>query len=1015
MTFSLIVIKIKSVWFSFISRLKDEATLTYYVAYLTVTGLLFFAFALINNLFTVPLSGDYVLQQIPFYLNGYDDWWHFLTTGEFPLWDSSTYLGSNNIGSNAFYYLTNPFFLPILLFPRFLVPQGLAVLMIMKMVLAGLAFRAYLKYLGVSEKTARLFGLVYAFAGWNVYYLWFNHFMEVTIVFPLILLGIEKLLREKNYLLLSFALFLMGITNFFFLISSAFAGVLYAIYRYFDTLSKRSWQDSVIIGPLGILAFAVGIGLSMMVFLPAVMVAVTSNRVDSAFYLPTLLGYWDTQNYEAFIDYLLIWRNSSGQEVSHEKLYPLISFLFPTVSNRSSTLLRTGYYDNTVSSLFIYTPIMLLLIPSMIQSLKKLKFFHFVAIGFLALALFTPFFYNLFHGFTVDYGRWQIFVVASMVAYIAVNYDQRLEFKRWYFDVSFLIIFGAAVWVFFEASTYQNTFGFTGLEERLYVGIAALAYMIYAYLYLRVHGRRDVYTAYLMNAITIEAAVMGTLIANMHGLTNYIRDYDNGLELVNDQQQIVERIQRDDDDLFRMYNLNANESSNIGMRLGYNGMTAFHSLYNFHVMEFNEWSHMNYNHEGWSMGYHEKRYNLDAFLNVKYYLIRNRFDTFSGAILNEETGKLEYPYHNVPLGFVKEEQYSTSLNTVYRNTNFIEGGFSFPSLIRTNYNPVTKRSDFYNNTTTEVLQNEEAYLQGAILRNDDIEAIIEQYPEFEVTNVPPRNIDRIATRVTVITCDDYIKERENFTDYTDCDSPQTISLNSSISNYESERSGIFVSPLSGNHFGNDPLGYFFAMQLRLSYHATVYFLDEQGNVIVRDAHSKINTSFKFMRGYYADVPVAKILIVPQSNYGSIPFPAVYQEPYGDYLSRLNALNDFPLLNFSHTYNTLRFKTNDPMRRFIVLSTPYDPGWRVTLTHEDGTRETRQVYKAQGGFIGFVSESGNINYKIEYITPYLPEGVGISLVSFTVFAGSFLVYRFLKQRSKRKNEFVDKDANHDTIN
>jgi uncharacterized membrane protein YfhO len=415
------------------------------------------------------------------------------------------------------------------------------------------------------------------------------------------------------------------------------------------------------------------------------------------------------------------------------------------------------------------------------------------------------------------------------------------------------------------------------------------------------------------------------------------------------------------------------------------------------------------------MAYHEKRYNLDAFLNVKYYLIRNRFDTFSGAILNEETGKLEYPYHNVPLGFVKEEQYSTSLNTVYRNTNFIEGGFSFPRLIRTNYNPITRRSDFYNNTTTEVLQNEEAYLQGAILRNDDIEEIIEQYPEFEVTNIPPRNIDRVATRVQVITCDDFIKERANFSDYSDCDSPQTINLNSSISNYESERSGIFVTPLIGNHFGNDPLGYFFAMQLRLSYHATVYFLDEQDNVIIRDAHSKVNSSFKYMRGYYANNPVAKILIVPQSNYGSIPYPALFQEPYGDYLNRLSALSDFPLLHFSHSYNTMRFMTNDAMRRFIVLSTPYDPGWRVTLTHEDGTRESRKVYKAQGGFIGFVSEEGNTTYKVEYLTPFLPEGVGISLVSFTVYVGSYLIYRYLKHRFIKRAKKEEAEINLEDVN
>lgn len=77
--------------------------------FLFVVAVVFFFNILIHNSLSLPLSGDYSLQQIPFYTNGYDDWWKFLKTGEFPMWDYSTYLGVNNIGSNTFYYLLNPF------------------------------------------------------------------------------------------------------------------------------------------------------------------------------------------------------------------------------------------------------------------------------------------------------------------------------------------------------------------------------------------------------------------------------------------------------------------------------------------------------------------------------------------------------------------------------------------------------------------------------------------------------------------------------------------------------------------------------------------------------------------------------------------------------------------------------------------------------------------------------------------------------------------------------------------
>ena len=88
----------------FLSRLNDDEWPLYkYIVYLFVIAIFFFIYPLfyLNNL-QFPLGGDFTQQQIPFTPNGYDDWWNFLKTGQFPLWDSNTFLGANNIGSNAF-------------------------------------------------------------------------------------------------------------------------------------------------------------------------------------------------------------------------------------------------------------------------------------------------------------------------------------------------------------------------------------------------------------------------------------------------------------------------------------------------------------------------------------------------------------------------------------------------------------------------------------------------------------------------------------------------------------------------------------------------------------------------------------------------------------------------------------------------------------------------------------------------------------------------------------------------
>ena len=248
--------------------LKNKQSVFYYFLFLFGLAFIMAIDVLLIESFTIPLGGDYVQQQIPFYTNGYDDWWHFLKTGEFPLWDSNTVLGVNNIGANSFYYFLNPFFLPILLCPRSLIPQGLAFLMLIKMALAGITFRLYLKNLGVEEKTARLFSIAYAFCGWNLYYMWFNHFMEVVVMFPLVLLGIDKVLKERKPFTLIISLFVLGLANYFFLVVACFAGVMYAGFRFFQTIKTRNVKENFSCLGIGVFAFATGLMMCAFVLLP---------------------------------------------------------------------------------------------------------------------------------------------------------------------------------------------------------------------------------------------------------------------------------------------------------------------------------------------------------------------------------------------------------------------------------------------------------------------------------------------------------------------------------------------------------------------------------------------------------------------------------------------------------------------------------------------------------------------------------------------------------------------------
>lgn len=119
---------------------------------------------------------------------------------------------------------------------------------------------------------------------------------------------------------------------------------------------------------------------------------------------------------------------------------------------------------------------------------------HLVAIGFFLLTLFTPFFYYLCYGFTLDYGRWQIFAVASILVFIAQNYEEREEMPSWFFDVSLgTVLIGVIIAVSF-ALGYQDKYPNQVYElgDRIYVVIGQVIYIFVCYFYLRFRHNKKI-------------------------------------------------------------------------------------------------------------------------------------------------------------------------------------------------------------------------------------------------------------------------------------------------------------------------------------------------------------------------------------------------------------------------------------------------------------------------------------------------------------------------------------------
>lgn len=164
-----------------------------------VTGsLMIVPYMILNHgLFTV--LWDFNSQQIPFNIHGNNA----IKQGNI-FWDWNVDLGSNFIGAYSFYTLGSPFFWLSLLFPSWMFPYLVGPLLILKYCVAGVTSYAYIERYVVHKKYAIIGALLYAFSGFTTVNLMFNHFHDVVALFPLLLVGMDKLVVDKNQAFLLF-------------------------------------------------------------------------------------------------------------------------------------------------------------------------------------------------------------------------------------------------------------------------------------------------------------------------------------------------------------------------------------------------------------------------------------------------------------------------------------------------------------------------------------------------------------------------------------------------------------------------------------------------------------------------------------------------------------------------------------------------------------------------------------------------------------------------------------------
>ncbi len=228
--------------------------------------------------------GDYNSQQIPFYNLANDA----VRSGSFG-WSWYTDLGANFIGSYAFYLLGSPFFWLSTLLPRSWVTFSMPILLCLKHGIAALTAYAYIRRFVQKPETAIIGGLLYAFSGFQLFNLFFNHFQDVTAFFPLTLIAMEELVQSGRRGVFALSVALMGCINYFFFTGQVVFLVLYFIVRCFakdfPATPKKFFQllwEAVL-----------GVLMACILLVPSALAILSNERVSSHLYGMDMVAYSD--------------------------------------------------------------------------------------------------------------------------------------------------------------------------------------------------------------------------------------------------------------------------------------------------------------------------------------------------------------------------------------------------------------------------------------------------------------------------------------------------------------------------------------------------------------------------------------------------------------------------------------------------------------------------------------------------------------------------------------------------
>ncbi len=214
--------------------------------------------------------GDFNVQQVPFYQMCHDA----IRSGNWG-WSWTTDLGANFVGSYSFYLLGSPFFWLTIPFPSWMVPHLMGPLLILKFGCATLTSYLYLRRYVSHPDYAIVGAMLYAFSGFSVYNIFFNHFHEAIVFFPLMLWAMDEYMYNRRRCVFALTVFLCCTVNYYFFVGQVVFLIIYWIVRMFTGSWSISVKDFLLLFSEAI----IGVLCSCVLLIPTILAIIQNPRV----------------------------------------------------------------------------------------------------------------------------------------------------------------------------------------------------------------------------------------------------------------------------------------------------------------------------------------------------------------------------------------------------------------------------------------------------------------------------------------------------------------------------------------------------------------------------------------------------------------------------------------------------------------------------------------------------------------------------------------------------------------